>query len=173
MKWLAFFAVVLVAAGCGSTKTVTVTSTQTKTVTTTQAGPVACTASDLSASFNAQPGSAGAGNITYVLKLTNTSATACVFTPSILQLLDAKGGQNPTHAQPASVPKTIAAGASASYEARFSPDVPGTGDNTTGACEPVSSTLQVTVGSGTVNAPIKPPTSVCEQGSMQFRPPTP
>ena len=169
MKLVAFVAVVLVAAGCGSTKTVTVTSTQTKTVTTTQAGPVACTASDLSASFDVQPGSAGAGNITYVLKLTNTSTTGCVFTPSILQLVDAKGAQVPTHAQPASVPKNIVAGGSISYEARFSPDVAGTGDNTTGACEPVASTLQVTVGSGTVNAPINPPTSVCEQGSMQFR----
>lgn len=169
MRQLAFLGVVLVVAGCGSTKTLTVTSTQTKTVTTTQAGPVACTAADLSASFDAQPGSAGAGNITYVLKLTNTSSAACVFTPSILQLLDAKGGQVPTHAEPAAVPKTIAADGSAGYEARFSPDVAGVGDNTSGACEPVASTLEVTVGSGKVNAPINPPTSVCEQGSMQFR----
>lgn len=168
MKRLGFLAVVLVAAGCG-TKTVTVTSTQTKTVTTTQAGPAACKAADLSASFDVQPGSAGAGNIVYVLKLTNTSTVACVFTPSILQLLDASGGDVPTHAQPAAIPKKIAAGASVSYEARFSPDVPGVGDSTSGQCEPVASTLRVTVGSGTVDAPIKPPTSVCEQGSMQFR----
>ncbi|SRR6266404_4571343 len=164
MKRLAFLAVVLVAAGCG-TKIVTVTNS----VTTTPAAPATCRGSDLTASFDQLVGSAGAGNISYVLKLTNTSAKACVLRLVGLQLLDANGGEVSTHASPATTLTHLAPGASVKDEARFSPDVAGVGDNQTGACEPVANTLRVEVGSGTVDAPIKPPTSVCEQGSMQFR----
>ena len=162
MKRLAFLAVVLVAAGCG-TKTVTTTTT------TTQAGPAPCAGSDLTASFNQLAGSAGAGHISYVLKLTNTSASTCALRLVGVQLLDAKGHDVPTLAAPSAIPTDLSAGASRKYEARFSPDVAGVGDNQTGACEPVASTLRVLVGSDSVDAPIKPPTSVCEQGSIQFR----
>lgn len=165
MKRLALLAVVFFAAGCGSTTTQTLTQT----VTTTQAGPVPCKGSDLTASFDVQQGSAGAGSITYLLKLTNTSASTCAVRLVGVQLLDAKGRDVPTLAAPSAIPTDLAAGASRSYEARFSPDVAGVGDNQTGACEPVASTLRVLVGSETVDAPITPPTSVCEQGSMQFR----
>ena len=167
MKWLALLAVVLVAAGCGSTTSKTVT--QSTTTTTTQAGPTLCAGSDLTASFNELVGSAGAGQISYILKLTNTSPHACAVRFVGAQLLDASGKDLPTLAAPSAIPVTIGAGASRRYEARFSPDVAGMGDNQTGACEPVASTLRVMVGSDTVDAPIKPPTSVCEQGSLRFR----
>ncbi len=164
MKRLTFLVVLLVAAGCGTT-----TKTTTTTVTTTQAGPVPCTGNDLTASFNVLPGSAGAGNISYVLKLTNTSTSTCALRLVGLQLVDANGKDVPTLAAPSSIPVNLAGGASRKYEARFSPDVAGVGDNQSGACEPVASTLRVLVGSDSVDTPIKPPTSVCEQGSMQFR----
>jgi len=175
VKLAAVVSVVLLAAGCGSTKTVTVTNTVTKTVTTTTAAPAVCTGSDLSGSFDEQQGSAGAGQITYVLKLTNSSSAACSLSgfPQLL-LLDANGSQLPTHPapEPGAGAKTVTLkpGGSASYEARFSPDVSGTGDAPSGQCQPTASTLRVTpTGGGTVDAPIKPPTPVCEQGSMRLR----
>ena len=85
---LAGLAVMVVAAGCGGTKTVTVTQssttvrtvtvTTTTTTTTGSAGPAACTGADLEGRFAVVPGSAGAGNIVYELRLTNTSASPCV-----------------------------------------------------------------------------------------------
>ena len=170
MKRLALLAVVLLAAGCGSTKTVTVTNTVTTTVTTTQAGLAACNGSDLSGTFDVQPGSAGAGQITYVLKLTNTSASACALKIISEQLLDAKGADMPTHGDVPVLPVRLGAQATLSFDARFSPDVNGVGDNTNGQCEPTSSTLRLAVGVDTVDVPIKPPTPVCEQGSLTLTP---
>jgi hypothetical protein len=60
-------------------------------------------------------------------------------------------------------------GDSASADARFSPDVNGTGDNTNGPCQPRASTLRVALGGAPLDAAISPPTSVCEQGTLQFR----
>jgi hypothetical protein len=169
MKRLAVLCVVFLAAGCGSTKTLTVTQTVTKTVTKTVAASSACAGSSLSASFAEQAGSAGAGQITYVLKLTNTSSSACELTITSLQLLDAKGSGLPTNATPPAA-STLRPGVSVSYEARFSPDIAGTGDNQTGPCQPTASTLRVSVaGGGTADAPIQPPTSVCEKGTMTLR----
>ena len=169
MKRLALLAVALVAAGCGSTTSQTSTQALTTTATTTQAGTAPCMGSDLTASFAELAGSAGAGHISYILKLTNTSASTCAVRFVGVQLLDAKGNDVPTLAAPSAIPTDLRAGASRSYEARFSPDIAGVGDNQTGACEPVATTIRVLVGSDTVDAPIKPPTSVCEQGSIQFR----
>lgn len=167
MKPAALLFVVVLAAGCGSTKTVTSTETVTKTVTKTVTAAGACTGSDLGATFAAVPGSAGAGNITYALKITNTSSSSCELGISKFQLLDASGANVPTNITPPSGTKSLAAGASVTYDARFSPDVTGTGDNQSGQCQPTSSTLRMSLtGGGTVDAPIAPPTAVCEQGSM-------
>ena len=47
--------------------------------------------------------------------------------------------------------------------------VPGPGDNQSGACLPKALTLElVATGGGYVDAPIQPPTSVCEQGTLNF-----
>ena len=180
---LALAAIALLAAGCGATKTVTVTTTRTVThtvtaapaTTTTAAQAAACTGGDLSASFDVQPDSAGAGQITYTLKLTNSTSSPC-FVSGIpdLQLLDKNGNPLPTHqsAQPGTqtaVRVVLQPGGSATSDARFSPDVPGVGEQQPGQCESTSYTLRVTPsGGGTVDAPISPPTPVCEKGSFRF-----
>jgi hypothetical protein len=46
--------------------------------------------------------------------------------------------------------------------------VNGVGDNTNGTCQPKASTLRVALGGAPLDAPISPPTSVCEQGTLQF-----
>jgi hypothetical protein len=179
-------ALALAAAGCGGTTTTTVTVTQTvtqtmtttRTVTTTGGGSpaAACTGTDLSATFTGVPGSAGAGTIVYRLKLKNTSQAPCwVSGLPQAQLLDANGSPLPTHVIPSHRGVGTAArlvlqpADSATAEARFSPDVPGQGDNQSGACQPKAETLRVTPnGGGTVDAPIQPPTRVCEQGQLQF-----
>jgi len=170
-------------AGCGGTKTLTVTQTVTKTrtvtrtVTTTPAPSAApaCSGGDLSGSFAEIPGSAGAGQISYALTLTNASSTAC-FVSGIpqLQLLDAQGGALSTSATAAQPGQATAAkvvlqpGASATAEARFSPDVPGPGEQHPGACEPTAHQLRVTLGGGSVTVPVSPPTPVCEQGQLRM-----
>jgi uncharacterized protein DUF4232 len=176
-------ALVLVASGCGlggSSKTVTATTTVARTVTVTTSAPppqmAKCTGSDLSTTFAVQPGSAGAGNIVYTLTLTNSSSSTCALAGSpALQLLDKSGTALPTHVSLApgseQVGKELRPGASMSYDARFSPDVPGTGDQQTGRCQPIATTLRVALpAGGTVDAQVSPPTSVCEQGSVTLRP---
>ena len=180
---------VLALAGCGATKTVTVTNTvthvRTVTITTTRTGttttPLAasapCAAGSLQGSFDVVPGSPGAGQISYTLTLTNTGATACYVSgiPQV-QLLGTTGTALPTapSAEPpvsANPPKvSLQHGQSAAAEARFSPDVNGTGDNAPGQCQPTATVLRVTApGGGTLDAPIQPPTPVCERGSLHFR----
>ena len=187
---LAALAVVAAAAGCGGTKTVTetatattvrtvtfTTTTTTAAATTTGAAEAApCTGGDLEARFAVVPGSAGAGNIVYSLRLTNVSAAACFVSglPAVT-LLDQNGSPLPTHASAAQPGQATAArivlqsGAAAKADARFSPDVPGIGEQHTGPCEPKAYVLRVTApGSGTVAAPINPPTAVCERGGLSF-----
>jgi hypothetical protein len=88
-------------------------------------------------------------------------------------LLDASAGALPTHVTAAGggAPTRVLleAGASAAAHARFSPDVPGPGDSQSGECQPQAHTLQVTPnGGGVTDAAIKPSTSVCEQGTLNF-----
>jgi hypothetical protein len=173
-------ALALAVAGCGGTKTVTVTQTltATRTVTTTAApaAGAACTGGDLSATFALVPGSAGAGQIVYRLTVKNASQAACWLSglPQA-QLLDASGSPLPTHVVSSRRGVGTAArlvlqpGEAATAEARFSPDVAGTGDKQSGACQPQAATLRLRPnGGGTVDAPVQPPTSVCEQGTLQF-----
>lgn len=180
----------LVLAGCslgGSTKTVTstqtvtvtrtVTKTTTSSTTTSKPASAPCAAGSLQGTFAAVPGSAGAGQTSYRLTLTNTGATSCWLqgTPQV-QLLGTTGAANPTDATAAppvsaNPPKiSLAHGGSATADARFSPDVPGTGDkNQPGQCEDTSTVLRVTApGGGTLDAPVQPPTPVCERGSLRF-----
>jgi hypothetical protein len=187
---LALAAIALSAAGCGiggSTKTVTVvrvhthtitvttTVTQSSSTTTSQAAPATCTGSQLSGNFQAVGGSGAAGQISYELKLTNTSQTRCSVTgvPQV-QLLDAKKAALPTHVVgPHSdmlvTPVLMAPGVSATAQARFSSSVPGKGDAKSGPCQPEAWYLRVSPGGGgTVDTDIAPPTSVCERGTLNF-----
>ncbi len=176
-------ALVGVAAGCGGTKTVTETQTatvvQTTTVRVTTQGatstPTACTGDAMTGTFAGIPGSAGAGQTSYRLRVKNASPVACFVSglPNA-QLLAAGGADLPTNVQPAQPGTATAArivlqpGAAASADARFSPDVNGTGDQTNGPCQPKAATLRVALGGAPLDAPITPPTSVCEQGSLRF-----
>ena len=187
---LALFALVACCCGfalaaCGGTTTTTVTVTQTvthtKTVTvqqvngTTTTASAPCLASALAGTFTGVPGSAGAGQISYRLRLTNQGDSACTVSGvPAAQLLGQDGAKLPTNVEPArptdtnAAPVTLSPGDAATAEARFSPDVPGTGDNSGPQCEPKSYTLRVTVGSGEVDARVTPPTPVCERGTLFF-----
>ena len=143
----------------------------------TLAAPPACHAAALAGSFAAIPGSEGAGNIVYRLRLTNTSTDACVLIGiPRLTLLEANGHAQPTDViagRPgalAPVHLTLPAHASGSAQARFSPDVPGVGEGAAGKpCEPVSHSLRITApGGGTLTVAITPATSVCEHGRLQL-----
>jgi hypothetical protein len=136
-----------------------------------------CTAGNLTAVFAVVPGSAGAGNIVYSLRLTNIADHGCLVKGLLgLRLLNARGNALPTRVtvtDPAQVPRVrdvLAAHRWGNYgNARFSPDVPGVGEQTIGRCEPVAHRLRIGLpNGGHVIAPIKPPTSVCEHGSMSL-----
>jgi hypothetical protein len=130
----------------------------------------------LSATFAVVGGSAGAGQIAYLLTVRNASQSRCyVFGLPEVELIAADGAILPTHVAAAQSGSTgsgrvvLAPGASAVTQARFSPDVPGPGDSQSGACQPKAATLRVTPdGGGTVDATIQPPTSVCERGTLNF-----
>jgi len=131
----------------------------------------------LSGTFKAIPNTAGVGNIEYSLRLVDKTSTSCYVSGIPTgTLLDKHGKALPTHisyAGPAtampSMKITITPGEAAKATVRFSPDVPGTGEPATKACEQTAYKLRVTpTGGGTTNAPISPPTPVCEKGSLYF-----
>ena len=139
-------------------------------------GPTACTGAQIAGAFKVVPGSAGAGNIVYALTLKNISSRTCTVTGLPQgRLLGQHGGALPTHIRAAFRPGLtavlvrLAPGKSARATARFSPDVPGVGDHTPGACEPKAYALRVSLaGGGTTNAKLSPATPVCERGQLQF-----
>ncbi|MGH3055184.1 MAG: DUF4232 domain-containing protein, partial [Gaiellaceae bacterium] len=161
------------------TKTVTVTHgqtvTTTETVTTTASLSSAkpCSGTQLAARFAEVPNSAGAGQIAYALDVRNTNGSPC-FVRGIPKgtLLGANGTPLPTHVKAAGAggkKVVLPPGASATAQARFSPDVVGQGDSQSGTCQPQAHTFQLTAeGGGVTEAAIKPPTSVCEQGTLNF-----
>jgi hypothetical protein len=137
-----------------------------------------CVAAQLSGSFSVIPGSAGAGNIVYRLRLQNRSAQPCFVSGLAgLRLLGKSGRSLPTHVRPAFRPGLTAVrvvlrpGRAAKADARFSPDVPGPGEpQTSGACEPKAYRVRITPppGGGTLAGRVRPPTSVCEHGGMSL-----
>ena len=137
-----------------------------------------CMGAELSGTFRVVPGSAGAGNIVYALRVTNVSKADCFVTgiPQ-LTLLNRTGKLLPTHIRPAqpgaltAVRVDLAPGRTAKATARFSPDVPGVGEGQTGPCEPTAYKLRVGPSAGgTLLAPVQPPTPVCEHGTMTLTP---
>jgi hypothetical protein len=135
-----------------------------------------CAGDQLRGTFAVIPGSAGAGNIVYKLVLRNVSSVPCTLTGLPQgQLLGRKHNPLPTHVRPASqgalaaVVVTLLPGESTFATARFSPDVNGTGDSMTRRCQPVSYWFRVRgQGGGITIVPVKPPTSVCERGTLSF-----
>lgn len=180
---LVLAAVAITSAGClgAGTKTVTVTHTQTvtstKTVTTTGSLTSAppCMGTQLAATFALVPNSAGAGQIAYTLTVKNTSASPCsVHGIPRGTLLGATGSALPTNVKSAGSGGrrlVLPPSASATAQARFSPDVAGDGDSQSGACQPQAHTFQLNAeGGGVTEAAIKPPTSVCQRGTLNFVP---
>ena len=138
-----------------------------------------CRASQLGASFTVIPGSPGAGNISYLLRLRNRSSKTCFVSGlTQLRLLSKTGRPLPTKVVPAFRPGLTAVrvvlrpGRSAKAEARFSPDIPGPGEpQTRGPCEPKAYRVRITPppGGGTLVRPVTPPTPVCEHGTISLR----
>jgi hypothetical protein len=139
--------------------------------------PAFCTGAQLSGTFGVVPGSAGAGNIVYALRLTNRSGRACSVTGLPVARLYGRFDRSPlpTHVIAAfpgaltAVLVTLAPGQVAQATARFSPDVPGTGDAMSGRCEPIAYWLRISArGGGLTKVRVKPATPVCERGRLQF-----
>lgn len=141
--------------------------------------PAPCAGSQLAGRFVLIPGSAGAGSVSYRLVLRNTSARECTLTglPSG-RLLDRSRRPLPTHVR-AAFPGALTAvlvrlrpDRVARATARFSPDVPGTGEPVAPGsrnCEPTASWFQALApGGGTTRTPVVPPTPVCEHGTLRF-----
>ena len=169
-------------AGCGGTKTVTVTQTVTKTVTktvTTTAAPsaaAACSGADLSGSFARGPRErrgrsdqlrADADELVGVglLRLGNPAAPAP--RRAGRRIVDGRVGRaagSGDHGED----RAPGPGAAATAPARFSPDVPGVGEQSQGACEPTAHQLKVTIGGGSVTVPVSPPTPCCEHGALRL-----
>jgi hypothetical protein len=135
-----------------------------------------CKGSQLAGTFSAIRGSAGAGNLSYVLRVRLVSGPAC-FVSGLprLRLLDRARRPLPTNVVPAfrpgltAVRVVLSRNHGAKATARFSPDVPGVGEPVSGrACERTSYYVRVTPtpGHGTFVPSVKPPTPVCEHGGM-------
>lgn len=142
------------------------------------AGAPPCSGADMSGLFSAIPGSAGAGQITYALRLRNRSMHAC-FVSGLprLQLLGRTGKLLPTRVWPAhpgalaAIRVLLAPGKYAVATARFSPDVPGVGEQVKRPCEPKAFRARVWApggGTGSFVVPVTPPTPVCEKGRLVF-----
>ena len=127
---------------------------------------VLATCAFLSGSFNAVPGSPGAGNIVYDLRIHNGGTQACTL-PGVpkLQLLGKRGKALPTKVLIARrrPVKTIVLqpGKTATAPIRFSPDVPP-------GCGLPAFRLRVATPAVTVR--IKPVTHVCSRGLLQVTP---
>jgi len=134
-----------------------------------------CRGSQLIGNFSLVRDSEGAGNVTYALELINRSRSTCSVTglPE-MQLLAVSGRLLPTHVSLARIGRlaplllVLAHGDVAWASARFSPDVPGVGERTLGPCEATASRVRVSSRSpdSAVVLPVRPPTPVCEHGSM-------
>ncbi len=135
-----------------------------------------CRGGQLAGTFGVVPGSAGAGSITYALKLKNTSASACAVTGLPQGVLLGRTHQIlPTHIRAefpgalSAVLVTLAPRRSTRATARFSPDVPGPGEQSSGPCEPVAWWFRIAAqGGGHATVRIEPRTPVCEHGQLLF-----
>jgi hypothetical protein len=135
-----------------------------------------CRGAQLAGAFAAVSGSAGAGNITYALKLKNVSHSTCAVTGLPLGvLLNVARKPLPTHVRAAfpqglsAILVTLAPGHWTRATARFSPDVPGPGEQSPDRCEPVAWWFRVAgQGGGQTTIKVIPRTSVCEHGRMFF-----
>lgn len=132
------------------------------------AAPPPCATGSLKVSFNLIAGSQGAGNVEYTLKVTNGGTASCVLGKPTITLLSKTGAPLPSHSHAAKTSVVVGAHAHIGWTYRFSPDVAGTGDNQTGQCQPTAYKVKVRFAraSGSVVGPVRPPTPVCERGTL-------
>jgi hypothetical protein len=133
------------------------------------AGPV-CRSAGVRATFSMVPGSQGAGQVGYLLTLTNTGHARCAIDGlPAMRLLGSRGVELPTAGRPSGGGAVVLApGQWAQSTASFTPDIAGRGEP--GAhCEAVAQSLRLTLhgGAGTLVAPMDP-TMVCQHGAMAF-----
>jgi hypothetical protein len=163
----------------GVTATSPVTAQPTRTVV-----PAAsrCHTSGLTGRWALVPGSAGAGHVVAQVTLTNRTRSTCrVYGYIGMQLLGSGGSTVPTNVTRtgpgAAATISLAPGASAVTDVRFSPDIPGPGEPQSGACEPAAYSVQITPPDETtqlvsqifVNGAASHET-VCERGLLQIGP---
>jgi hypothetical protein len=142
------------------------------------AGSQAAGCTRISGSFSLVPGSAGAGNVVYALRLHNKSTSACLLSrlPRLRLLATAGSSPKPLPTKIATDPRIepkpflLGPGRTATAQARFSPDVPGPGETVSKRCEPVAHYASVVVAGTTFVVRVSPPTSVCEHGLLVFTP---
>ena len=135
-----------------------------------------CRGAQLAGRFAVVPGSGAAGSISYRLTLKNVSTTSCTVTGLPFgQLLGRLKTKLPTHVRAAhpgaltAVLVRLAPGRTTFATARFSPDVPGPGEQVPGQCEPKAYWFRVRApGGGTSTVKLAPPTPVCEHGTLFF-----
>jgi hypothetical protein len=138
--------------------------------------PAACSPGQLRASMTVITGSAGAGHISYSVRLQNRDGTACMVSgrPGLV-LLGRHGHALPTHVVPdrpgmgTAALITLTHGKSAVAAARFSPDIPGPGEPDSGRCERPAYGVRVSLaspGHGSLTGRVKPATPVCEHGRI-------
>lgn len=130
-----------------------------------------CPAGSLSATYTMVPGSNATGHVEYVLTVTNIGAVTCaVPAPLPVTLLGAHGQSLPTNADfsPATTYRVpLASGQWAQADSLLSPDLAAAGEPIRGNCEPLAHALRITVGFGSLTAPMDP-TPVCDHGAMSF-----
>jgi hypothetical protein len=135
-----------------------------------------CSASAVAVSFAVVRGSQGAGQTSYALRVKNTSSSRCrTGGLARIVLLGHNGAKLPTAVTVAcgncaALVIELEPGISAWADARFSPDVPGPGEDHPGRCEPVAYKVAVTLPgtSGSAVGLIRPPTSVCSHGAIRL-----
>ena len=138
-----------------------------------------CRGGDLTGVFAVVPGSGAAGSISYRLRVVNRTTHTCFVTGfPRLGLVDRFHHTLPTHVTPSrpgiglAVRVPLRPGASTGSTARFSPDVPGPGEPVSGRqCERKAYAIRYTPSAGgTLLAPVRPPTPVCEHGRLTVSP---
>jgi hypothetical protein len=135
-----------------------------------------CVSAGLRGGFTLIPGSQGAGNVVGRIVLTNVGPAPCRTGGYVgMQLLAANGQPLPTtvEREVASVQPVLVVvpGASASATARWSPDVAGPGDSTSGQCQPTATATDITPPNDRTHLVVPGPgTSVCERGILVVSP---
>jgi hypothetical protein len=133
-----------------------------------------CEAAFLRAHVSVVHGSASAGHIEYRLSVSNHGPSVCiVHEHPALQLIGAGGERLPIRVRDEGHGglAVIHLGQTVSAKLRLSPDIPGPGEPSHGPCERPAHHMHITLSQSiTVVAPIEPPTSVCEHGTIAEEP---